>query len=67
MNILLGLCILNIIKYILLFHHQNAGQNRDVKIANRFSENVSRFKDLSNNSNKSKFDSEGNYEETEFW
>jgi hypothetical protein len=48
---------------MLLFHHQNAGQNRDVRITISFSENVSWFKDLSNNSNKSNFDSEGNYEE----
>jgi hypothetical protein len=27
-------------KYILLSHHQNAGQNHDIKTANRCSENV---------------------------
>jgi uncharacterized protein (UPF0335 family) len=44
-------------KYMLLSHHQNVGQNRDIKIANRSFGNVSHF---SNNSNKSKFDSGGN-------
>jgi hypothetical protein len=33
-------------KYMLLSRHQNAGQNRDMKIANRPSENVSQFKCL---------------------
>jgi hypothetical protein len=33
-------------KYIFLSHHQNAGQNRDIKIANRSFENVSQFKYL---------------------
>jgi hypothetical protein len=28
-------------KYMLLSHHQNAGQNRDIKIGNRLFENVS--------------------------
>jgi hypothetical protein len=32
------------IKYMLLSHHQNVGQNRDTKIANRPFENVSQFK-----------------------
>jgi hypothetical protein len=31
---------------MLLSHHQNAGQNRDIKIANRASENMSQFKYL---------------------
>jgi hypothetical protein len=31
---------------MLLSHHQNAGQNRDVKIASRLFENVSQFKYL---------------------
>jgi hypothetical protein len=31
-------------KYMLLSCHQNAGQNRDIKIANRSFENVSQFK-----------------------
>jgi hypothetical protein len=30
-------------KCVLLFHHQNAGQNHDTKIANRCSENVAQF------------------------
>jgi hypothetical protein len=33
-------------KYMLLSHHQNVGQNRDIKIANRSFENVSQFKHL---------------------
>jgi hypothetical protein len=33
-------------KYMLLSRHQNAGQNRDMKIANRSFENVSQFKYL---------------------
>jgi hypothetical protein len=33
-------------KYLLLSRHQNAGQNRDIKIANRSFENVSQFKYL---------------------
>jgi hypothetical protein len=31
-------------KYVLLSHHQNAGQNRDMKIANRPFENLAQFK-----------------------
>jgi hypothetical protein len=33
-------------KYMLLSHHQNAGQNRDIRIANRSFINVSQFKYL---------------------
>jgi hypothetical protein len=33
-------------KYMLLSRHQNAGQNRDIKIANRFFENVAQFRYL---------------------
>jgi hypothetical protein len=33
-------------KYMLLPHHQNASQNRDIKIANRSFENVLQFKYL---------------------
>jgi hypothetical protein len=33
-------------KYMLLSYHQNAGQNRDMKIVNRSFENVSQFKYL---------------------
>jgi hypothetical protein len=33
-------------KYILLTHHQNIGQNRDIKIANRLFVNVSQFEYL---------------------
>jgi hypothetical protein len=32
------------IKYIFLSHHQNAGQNHDIKIPNRCFENVAQFK-----------------------
>jgi hypothetical protein len=32
--------------YMLLYSHQNVGQNRDIKIANRSFENVSQFKYL---------------------
>jgi hypothetical protein len=34
------------IKYMLLCRHQNVGQNRDIKIANRSFENVSQLKYL---------------------
>jgi hypothetical protein len=33
-------------KYMLLSRHQNVGQNRDIRIANRSFENVSQFKYL---------------------
>jgi hypothetical protein len=33
-------------KYMLLSRHQNVGQNRDIKIANRSFENVPQFKYL---------------------
>jgi hypothetical protein len=33
-------------KFMLLYHHQNAGQNRYIEIANRSFENVSQFKYL---------------------
>jgi hypothetical protein len=33
-------------KYMLLSHHQNAGQNHDIKIANRCFENVAQFRCL---------------------
>jgi hypothetical protein len=33
-------------KYMLLSYHQNVGQNRDIKIANKLFENVSQFKYL---------------------
>jgi hypothetical protein len=31
------------LKYMLLSHHQNAGQNHDIKMANRSFENVAQF------------------------
>jgi hypothetical protein len=34
------------IKYILLSRHQNAGQNHDIKTANRSFENVAQFRSL---------------------
>jgi hypothetical protein len=34
---------IEITKYMLVLHHQNAGQNLDIKIANRLFENVSQF------------------------
>jgi hypothetical protein len=33
-------------KYMLLSHHQNAGQNHDIKVANRGFENAAQFKYL---------------------
>jgi hypothetical protein len=33
-------------KYVFLSRHQNAGQNRNIKVANRLLENVSQFKYL---------------------
>jgi hypothetical protein len=43
-------------KYMLLSHHQNAGQNRDIKIANKCFENVAQYRYLRINCNKSKPD-----------
>jgi hypothetical protein len=54
-------------EYMLLSRHQNEGQNQDIKIANRWFENVSTVQILGDESNKSKFDSRGNEEEIEFW
>jgi hypothetical protein len=51
-------------KYMLLSHHQNVGQNRDLKIANRSFENVSQFKYLGTTATNQNFIHE---EETEFW
>jgi hypothetical protein len=45
-------------KYMLLSHHQNTEQNHDIKIANRFFENVAQFRYLTDN--KAKPDSGGN-------
>jgi hypothetical protein len=38
-------------KFMLLFRHQNAGKNHDIKIVNRSFENVAQFKYLENNKN----------------
>jgi hypothetical protein len=46
-------------KYMLLSRHQNVGQNRNIKIANRSFENVT-VHIFADDSNKSKFDSGGN-------
>jgi hypothetical protein len=45
---------------MLLSRHQNAGQNHDIKIANRCFENVAQFRYFGNNDNKSKPDLGGN-------
>jgi hypothetical protein len=47
-------------KCMLLPHHQNAGQNHDVKIANGSFENEAQFKYLGTTVKKSKLDSGGN-------
>jgi hypothetical protein len=41
-------------KYMLLSRHQNVGQNREIKIANRSFENVSQFKYLGTTVTKKK-------------
>jgi hypothetical protein len=33
-------------KYVLISHHQNAGKNHNIRVANRFFENVAKFKYL---------------------
>jgi hypothetical protein len=52
-------------KYMLLSRHQNAGQNHDIKTANRCSENVAQFRYLRMTITNKKLDSGGNEEETE--
>jgi hypothetical protein len=47
-------------KYMLLSHHQNAGQNHDIRIANTCFENVAQLKIFENDYNKSKPDLIGN-------
>jgi hypothetical protein len=47
-------------KYKLLSRHQNAGQDRDIKIANRSFEKRVTVQIFWDDSNKSKFDSGGN-------
>jgi hypothetical protein len=46
-------------KYMLLSCQQNVSQNRDIRIVNRSFENVSQFKNLGGNNNKSKLNSRG--------
>jgi hypothetical protein len=43
---------------MLLSRHQNAGQNQDIKIANRLFENVSQFKHLGTVTNQNLFQEE---------
>jgi hypothetical protein len=52
-------------KYMFLTPHQNAGQNRDINVTNRPFSKCGTVKKFWNDYNKSKFDSGGNYEETE--
>jgi hypothetical protein len=49
-----------------LSHHQNAGQNHDLKIAKRCFHNGAQFKYLGITVTNKKFVSGGNEEETEF-
>jgi hypothetical protein len=53
-------------KYMLLSRHQNVGQNRGIKIANRSFENVSQFKYLGTTVTNQNLIQGGNEEETEF-
>jgi hypothetical protein len=48
------------IKYMMLSRHQNAGQNRDIKIANRSYENVAQFTYLGMTVNRQNLGSGGN-------
>jgi hypothetical protein len=50
----------------MLLFHQNAGQNYDIKIAKRCFENGAQLKYFKVESDKSKFDSRGNYKAIEF-
>jgi hypothetical protein len=54
-------------KYMLLSRHQNVGQNRDIKIANKILWKCVTVQIFGGDSNTSKFDSGGNEEEFEFW
>jgi hypothetical protein len=47
-------------KYILLSRHQNAGQNHDIEIGNRYFENVAYIRYLGTRVTNQKFDSGGN-------
>jgi hypothetical protein len=54
-------------EYVLLSRHQNAGQNQDIKAANRWFEKKITVQILGEDSNKSKFDSGGNQKQFELW
>jgi hypothetical protein len=54
-------------KYMLLTHHQNAGQNRDIKIAKRLFENVTQFKYLGTTETNQNLIQEEMKEGTELW
>jgi hypothetical protein len=58
--------IMDIHLYILLSHHQDAGQNQDVKITDRSSEKYDTVQIFGNNCNKSKFYSGGNMQDYNF-
>jgi hypothetical protein len=45
-SVSLCVCVCVCTKYMFLFRHQNAGQNHDIKIANRSFEIVAHFKYL---------------------
>jgi hypothetical protein len=47
-------------KYMLLSHHQNTGQNQDIKIGSRCFENVAQFRYLGTTVTSEKLDSRGN-------
>jgi hypothetical protein len=54
-------------KCMLLSRHQNVGQNRDIKIANRSFENVSQFKYLGTTVTNQNLIQEEIKEEIELW
>jgi hypothetical protein len=54
-------------KYMLLFRHQNAGQNRHLKIANRSLENVLQFKYLGTTVKNQDLIQEAIKKKIEFW
>jgi hypothetical protein len=54
-------------KYMLVSHHQNVGQNRDIRIENSTFENVSQFKYLGMTVTNQHLIQEEIKEEIEFW